>query len=453
MRLFGFEITRSPKLLSTVDARGNGGWISVIRESFPGAWQRNLYVESPKNILAFAAVYACVALISNDIAKLRLKLCENVNGIWNEITANSPFLPVLRKPNRYQTRIQFLSQWVTTLLLHGNTYVIKERDQRGIVTALYILDSPRVKLLIADDGGVYYEIAADALPGVEKNITVPASEIIHDRCITLWHPLVGVTPIYACGAAASQGIKIQNNSATFFQNMSRPSGILTAPGRIDPETAARLKQDMEAAMSGANLGRLLIASDGMKYEAMTISPEQAQLIEQQKWTVEDVARAFGVPLYKLQAGNPTFTNGVQFDQDYYKQTLQAKIEAIELLLDEGLSLPPDYGVELDTEGLLRMDPKSQAETNEIEIRSAAMTPNEARFMRNRPAAKGGDSPMIQQQNYSLEAIAKRDAQPDPFGTAPKPAKEDEDETDEVVAELSALGATLPSLTTGARPHA
>jgi phage portal protein BeeE len=50
--------------------------------------------------------------------------------------------------------------------------------------------------------------------------------------ITFWHPLVGVTPIYACGAAATQGSRIQANSAKFFENMSRPSGQLTAPGEI-----------------------------------------------------------------------------------------------------------------------------------------------------------------------------------------------------------------------------
>lgn len=435
-------------MLTAADSRGNGGWFGFIRESFPGAWQRNVTVESNRNILAFAAVYACVALIANDIAKLRLKLCRNVDGIWEEVTQGSPFLPVLRKPNRYQTRIQFLVQWSISLLLYGNTYIIKERDARGIVSALYILDPQRVTPLVADDGAVYYDVSVDNLSGVEKRVTVAASEVIHDRCITLWHPLVGIAPIYACGASATQGIRIQNNSATFFQNLSRPSGMLIYPQKIPDAAAAELKQKIEFATSGANLGRLLVAGDGPTYVPMTMPAEQSQLIEQQKWTVEDVARAFGVPLYKLQAGNPTFTNGAQYDQDYYKQTLQAKIEAIELLLDEGLSLPTNYGVELDTEGLLRMDPKSQAETNEIEIRSAAMTPDEARFIRNRKPVTGGDTPYLQQQNYSLAALSKRDAGADPFGTAKPPTasasptdQADNDEVDALVAQNVILDAT------------
>jgi HK97 family phage portal protein len=410
-------------------------WFGPIMESFSGAWQRNIVVDSQQNILAFSAVYACVSLISDDVAKLRIRLCEDRNGIWEEIEVPA-FSPVLRKPNRYQTRIQFLSQWMTSKLLYGNAYILKERNERGNVRAMYVLDPRGVVPLVATDGEVYYQLSGDDLAGVEpstQKLTVPASEIIHDRMSCLFHPLVGVSPIYACGAAATQGIRIQNFGARFFENMSRPSGQLTAPGKIDDETAARLKRSFEENFSGGNLGRLLVTGDGLKYEPMTIPAQEAQLIEQQRWTVEDVARAFGVPLYKVQAGNPTFTNSAQFDQDYYKQTLQKKIEDIEVLLDEGLDLPTGYHTELDLEGLLRMDPETRARTQQIQIGAGVLAPNEARYIENYKPVAGGNSPMIQQQNYSLQALAKRDAKEDPFATEAKPAlpaPKDEPEEDE-----------------------
>ena len=93
------------------------GILGIIQESFPGAWQRNIEVDSCENILKFSAVYACVSLISDDISKLRIKLVQlDDNQIWNEVT-NAAFSPVLRKPNRYQTHIQFLSQWIVCKLL------------------------------------------------------------------------------------------------------------------------------------------------------------------------------------------------------------------------------------------------------------------------------------------------------------------------------------------------
>jgi HK97 family phage portal protein len=416
-------------------------WFGQVMESFPGAWQRNIVVESTQNILAFSAVYACISLISDDIAKLRIMLMARAaDGVWDETEFGSPFLPVLRKPNRYQTRIQFLQQWVTLKLLHGNTYIYLDRDNRGIVQAMYILDSRGTRPVVAPDGEVFYQLSQDNLTGIEDPVTIPASEIIHDRMITPWHPLCGVSPIYACGMSATQGIRIQNNSEQFFTNMSRPSGILTAPGVITEDQERAMKKSFEANFSGSNLGRLWVTGGGLKYEALTIPANDAQLIEQQKWTVEDVARAFRVPLHKIAAGqNPTFTNIGAMNQDYYMQTLQAHIEAIELLIDEALGLPRlAMGVELELENLLRMDPKSRAEQTEIEIRAASLSPDEARFRENRHSVPGGDTPYMQQQNFSLAALAKRDAQDDPFSTAkPAPALPSPDDEDEEDPELNA----------------
>jgi HK97 family phage portal protein len=229
--------------MSSVD--GTPGWFNIIREPWSGAWQRNLAADGPRDVLAFSAVFSCVTLIAGDIAKLRIKLIqEDENGICTEIKTGSPRLPVLRKPNRYQTRIKFMQQWIVSKMIHGNAFALKERkDARGIVTALYILNPERVKIKVTDDGGVYYELDADHLSQIHEKIIVPASEIIHDSMIGLWHPLMGTSPIYACGMSSTMGNRIQGNSARFFENMSRPSGTLTAPDNIPDDVAdARLKR-------------------------------------------------------------------------------------------------------------------------------------------------------------------------------------------------------------------
>lgn len=402
---------------------GYGGWWGGVREAYSGMWQTNVVPESPQNILAFSAVYACIALIANDIAKLRIKLIEEKanTGTWEEVDRQTPFLRVLAKPNRYQTRLQFLSQWMTMKLLYGNTYVLKGREggDRRMVNSLYILDSRYVVPMVAADGSVFYQLTMNALAGLPNNVTIPASEIIHDRMITLWHPLIGVTPIYACGAAATQGIRIQANSARFFENMSRPSGMLTAPGTIDDVTANRMKEEFNRNFSGSNIGKLFVGGDGLKYEGLTIAAADAQLIEQLGWTVSDVCRAFLVPEYKLQSsasGRAPAANLSALNQEYYNQTLQIHIESIEALLDDGLELTNKYEIEMDLDGLLRMDPLSQSEADYKSVSAGVLAPNEARKKRNLKPVEGGDSPYLQQQNYSLEALAKRDALDDPFAT-------------------------------------
>lgn len=353
--------------------------------------------------------------IASDIGKLRVKLCRNVKGIWEEIEEQSPFLPVLRKPNHYQNRIEFIEHWILSKLLAGNAYILLERDARRMVRAMYVLDPRCVKVLVAEDGSVFYELSIDNLSQVPEPITVPASEMIHDRMPALWHPLIGVSPIYACGISATMGTKIQANSTNLFANRSMPGGMLTAPGRISQETAERMKAKFESNYGGANIGRPFVGGDGLKFEPIVMTAENAQLADQLKWTVSDVARAFHYPEYKLGGPLPPYSGNMQaLTLSYYTDCLQTLIEKIEICLDEALDLGRDMGTEIDIDNLMRMDTASLMES--INKGAGTMAPNEGRRKLNLPPVPGGDAPYLQQQNYSLEALAKRDASADPFAS-------------------------------------
>jgi HK97 family phage portal protein len=397
---------------------GTGGWWPRVLESFTGAWQQNVVVDR-RTVSENWAVFACVTLIANDISKMppRVMQFNTAMKIWEPTLQR----PVLRKPNRYQTRIEFFKSWIFSLLFHGNTYILKERDEQGFVVALYILDPCRVTPLVAEDGGIYYQLRDDPLSGLDDSVVVPAREIIHDRMYTLFHPLIGVSPIYACGIAAMQAAAIQDNSAKFFQNLSRPGGILTAPGAISDETAARLKAAFETNFGGANMGKLAVVGDGLKYEALTINAVDAQLIEQLKFTGEMICAAFHVPPYKLGLGPmPTVNNTAALNQQYYDQCLQPIVENMELRLDDGLELSFPFETWLDTMALLRMDQATRLKAHTESIAGGHLTPNEARREEDRPPLAGGDTAYLQQQNFSLAALAKRDAQDDPFGSAKSP---------------------------------
>lgn len=401
---------------------GGGGWWPRIREPYTGGWQRN-DEWTADTVLAYHAVYACVTLISSDIGKLRPRLVvADPNDIWTE-TTNPAFTPVLLRPNRYQNHIQFKEWYITSKLVRGNTYVLKQRGLRGVVVALYPLDPCRVTVLVSPDGSVFYRLSADNLSGIEPgSIEVPASEIIHDRMNCLWHPLVGVSPLFAAGLAASEGLRIQNNAATFFGNASQPGGVLTAPGAISDATAQRLKEYWEQNFTGANAGAVAVVGDGLKFEPMRTTAADSQMLEQLKWTAEVVCSCFKVPAYKVGVGpSPSATNVEALDQQYYSQCLQILIEQFEACLDEGLGLDASsegkrMGVELDLDGLLRMDTQTQVSTLADGVNRGLMTPNEARKKLNSKPLIGGDTIYLQQQQYSIEALYERD-QDQPFSKA------------------------------------
>lgn len=395
-------------------------WWGASRDTPMGSWQAAVKTDPIEGLLSFSPVYACASLIAKDIAKLRPRLmAPGAGGVWLE-TTNPAYTPVLRKPNSYQTRIQFLMAWVISKMIWGNTYVLKIRDFRGVVVEMHVLNPAITKPLVTQDGDVYYQCGTEWLAGTLANV-VPASEIIHDRCVCLFHPLVGVPPLYAGALSATQGKKIQASSASFFGNASMPSGMISAAGILSDEDAARIKQRFQDSNSGANAGKLLVMDNGLTYTAMAVPAQQSQLIEQLGWTVADVARCFLVPLHKITSDVAVkFSNMAVMNQDYFNQCLQELIEAIELLLDEGLGLTggtQQYGVEFDLDGLLRMDLLTQAQIAEIYAKSGTLSPNENRAKIGQPPVDGGEQPYMQQQNFQLSALAK---QPPPGATPPAP---------------------------------
>jgi HK97 family phage portal protein len=408
---------------------GTGGWYPVVQEPFAGAWQRNMETVNPALAGTYYADFACKTLIARDIAKLPMRLMlQDSDGIWAEVR-NPAYSPVLRKPNEYQTRNQFWEVYMLSKLGHGNTYVLKERDGRGAVVGLYVLDPRRVTPMVGADKSVFYQLKTDDLNINEQNVVVPAREMIHDR-FNCDHWLVGRPPIVAGGLAAMQGLQIQNLSVRLFRNNSQPGGVLTSPGNVSEDDVARIKAHWEARFTGENVGKVAVLGSGLKYEAMAFTAEQAQLIEQLKWSAENICSTYHVPPYKIGVGAmPSYSNVQALNVEYYTQCLQSLIEDAEVCMDEALGLTDvmHLGVEFDIDNLLRMDTASQADAVTKMVSGSIATPNEARKKFNLKPLPGGDTVYMQQQNYSLEALAKRDAQEDPFKTAappaPDPAKE------------------------------
>lgn len=299
-----------------------------------------------------------------------------------------------------------------------------------MVTALYLLDPCRVQVKVAPDGSVYYQLSQDNLTGITNDdVTVPASEIIHDRMNCLFHPLVGVSPLFAAGCAANFGLKIQRDSSKFFDNGSNPGGILMVPGTIPQDKADELKSKWDTNYGGDNTGKIAILADGMKFQPMRMSAVESQLIEQMKWTAEVVCSTFHVPPYMIGVGAmPTYNNIEALNAQYYAQCLQSHIEQYEACMDHGLGIESktsegrQYGVELDLDGLLRMDTATQIKTLVDSIGGGLETTNEARRKRDLRPVDGGDVIFRQQQDFPISLLSGRelpDANP-PAPTAPTP---------------------------------
>lgn len=423
--------------LSPATPGGSGGWWSIIREAESGDWQRNVSL-SIDTALSNHAVFACRNRIVSDISKLSLRLIRKDGKIWTE-TTNPAYSPVLRKPNDYQNVMQFLESWIGSKVQSGNTYVLKRRDMRGVVTKLYVLDPFRTRPMVADDGSVYYELNCDPLSELPDQVIVPASEIIHDRYNTLFHPLVGLSPLYAGMLAAAQGLNIQKQSAWFFKNQAKPSGYIMAPGHLSNEQAEQLKTLWNTNYGGENSGKTAVLADKMEFKTIASNAVDSQLVEQLKWSAEVVCSTFAVPPFMIGIGTqPTHGNLDALLSQYYAMCIQQYIKALERCLDEGLGLGDNIGVDVDIHELIRMDGAARMKMVTDGIKGGVYTPNEGRWFFDLPPIEGGDTVYLQEQDHALEALARRDQGPDPFGkgggdepsAAPEPEAEPESEPDD-----------------------
>ena len=414
-----------------------------VHEPFSGAWQANKECFGPYGI--FSAVYACIAIIAGDLAKLPPRVrTMRADGSKVDNDKHAAAL-VLNSPNTYQTRVDFWGQFMSSALFTGNTYVFLARDPGNVIRQMHILDPRRVSVMLSEDGSVFYQIGQERLAELLGGNMIPARDILHHRLLTLNHPLVGLTPLYAAGVSAMTGQTIQQNSYSFFANMSRASGVLTSPGKISQELANRMKTEWDQNFKGGSMGRTAVLGEGMKWEPLTISAADAQLIEQLKWSVEDVARCFRVPSYMLtDASKVSFKNAEQLARNYYSQTLQYHLESIEARIDQAFDLTGSTFCEFDLAAMMRMEFDARMSAYQVGIQSGVLTINEARRLEELAPMKGGDEPLIQTQYRPLSMAGQPMTPPPPPAPSEPPPDPDQDEPDddegetEPDEELSAL---------------
>lgn len=437
MKIFGLDISVK-KAFQAVGSGYRMAWRTVI-EPFSGAFQQNVE-EKRGDLITYPTLYACLYRISSDIGKLPYMLMASTPEGISRLAPESQqaAYTVLQTPNAFQTQGQFREYWMLSKLTQGNTYVLKRRDDRRVVVDMYILDPERVMPLVSDAGEVFYQLYTDPLNTLPANyptanLIVPASEIIHDRCMTVHNPLIGIPPLAAAYWPALKNMKIMRSATEFFANNAQPGGILTAPAGMSDEDAEAVKKYWATNFTGQNSGRIAIIGADMKFTAFAQKSVDSQMVEQMRYSDEQICQPFGIPPFKVGIGSIPSGLGVDgLNQLYYADALQPHIEHMEALLDKGLNIKKPLAVELDIEPLLRMDQGKRADVASKLVGAGIETPNEGRLRFNYGPLLGGDTVYLQQQDFPLDQVRlNKIAQP---LAAPTPEPEDSAAEEETSAE-------------------
>ena len=253
----------------------------------------------------------------------------------------------------------------------------------------------------------YMRTSEDAPLSNESVVPLAPSDVLHIPGLG-FDGLVGYSPIAMAKNAIGMAIATEEYGAKFFANGAAPGGVLQHPGIIkDPQKVKESWNDMYR--GSANAHRVAVLEEGMKYQQIGISPEQAQFLETRKFQINEIARIFRIPPHMVgDLEKSSFSNIEQQSLEFVKYTLDPWVcrweqsMARRLLLD---SEKPRFFIKFNLEGLLRGDYQSRMNGYAIGRQNGWMSANDIRALENLdriPAEQGGDAYLINGNMLRLE---------------------------------------------------
>jgi len=405
-----------------------------------------------------STVEACVWAYIRAIAQLPgYHRRELANG-GTETVTTSALSRLLRAPNGYSTPSDFLVHLIRSLLYTGNSYWIAQRNDRQEVEALHWTD-PRscrvreVKVQGQVFAEIFYEIGDNPLINTPSlagsSLVVPARDVLHVKLDTRRNPLIGETWLSALAPELATRTAIHSSAARFSSNMSRPSGVITTDLAIKKEDRDELRARWEEQAKGLNAGGTPILTHGMKFQPISISNEDAQIVDQLKLNDRTIAAVFGVPAILLGiTDTATQKSAEALMTEWLASGLGFIITHIEQAFDKfiGLDRVPagKEWTELDTRVLLRSMFTERMDGLTKAVQGGILAPNEARALEGYRAVEDGDEPRVQQQVVPLSFATTPPAPPPTPASpvSPVPAEDSDEDEPELDDDERAAIATI-----------
>lgn len=353
--------------------------------------------------MQMTAVYSCVRILAEAVAGLPLHLYKYTDSGGKEKALSHPLYFLLHdEPNPEMSSFVFRETLMTHLLLWGNAYAQIIRNGKGEVIALYPLMPNRMSVDRDSSGALYYTYTkySDEAPTMKgMTVTLRPSDVFHIPGLG-FDGLVGYSPIAMAKNAIGMAIACEEYGAKFFANGAAPGGVLEHPGTIkDPQ---KVRDSWNAAYQGSsNSHRVAVLEEGMKYQPIGISPEQAQFLETRKFQINEIARIFRVPPHMVgDLEKSSFSNIEQQSLEFVKYTLDPWVIRWEQAISRSLLRPDEkklYFAKFNVDGLLRGDYVSRMNGYATARQNGWMSANDIRELENLdriPPELGGDLYLI-----------------------------------------------------------
>lgn len=361
---------------------------------------------SDTSVLALSATWACVNLLAGTIASLPLMVYRTAPDGRRTVDKQHPLYRLLHdSPNYDQTAVDFWEFLSASLELRGNAYAKIERNG-GRIVALRPINAAVMSVRRLSNGPLEYRWTQNGRSYLEQE-----GAVLHIRGFG-GDPLGGMSTLQFGRRAFGLAQAIDRSASATFRNGLRPSFQLQFDKFLTPEQRAIAKKELTDDFVGAmNAGRPFIAEGGAKLEALSLNPEDAQMLQSRSFSVEEICRFFQVPPFMVGHTEKSSSWGTGLEQQtlgFQKFTLRRRLKRIEQAIEKQLLTVEDrvngVTVEFNIEGLLRADSMGRANYYRTMTQIGCMTINEVRALENMPPIDGGDEPRIQSQNQTISQI-------------------------------------------------
>lgn len=358
---------------------------------FPGyaETESGAFVTS-ESAMRIAAVYACVRVIAEGVGILPLHLYRREADGGRARAADHWLYDLLhRRPNAWQTPYAWKEMTAAHLALHGNAFSLKTVSGRRTLELLPVPptwvtvrwnENLRFSFEVRDPAGGYLE--------------VPEDRMLFIRGLSL-DGRVGLNPIAYHREAFGLAQQLNTQAGRLFRNGAQIAGVLQHPGSLSKPAADRLREQFDARYAGAsNAWKTMLLEEGMKFEKVGMTAEDAQFLESRKFQRGEIATLFRVPPHMIgELDRATWSNIEQMNTEFVQYSLAAHLTRIEQSLEQSLLPEADrdtHFVQFDVNGLLRGDLASRFSAYSTARQGGWLSVNEIRQRENLNPIEGGD---------------------------------------------------------------
>ena len=334
-----------------------------------------------QSALGISAVFSAISLLADSIALLPMKTLRY--DAQKVIFTDKP--KFLEKPNVAQDISMFslVHQTISTLAMHGNAFILVDRDRQGRPIQLTPIHPEKVKVEM--DNGKKCFMLMTKRGQYDRKITT------YNMLHLVWYQypgqLTGVSPLRANGNTYGLALAMERHLSQFYGQGGTPSSVLETDRDLTAEQASILKDTW---LGNHNRNRKpAVLTGGLKWKAISAAAGN-ELIDAREQITHEIARVFRIPAHLLLAkdGSNVYSNLESNGLAFIRHTLLPWIRRIE---DSFTTLlPGKQFVRLDTDEYARGDQLSRVRSFQVAISSGMMTPNEARAKLDLEPYEGGD---------------------------------------------------------------